>query len=339
MLDRVDIFLVLSQDFKSAKLIYFVKLIYDSSKKMGGSHSKSESEQSADIQLTQIYKGTCDITCQNIESDISVDIINSVIGGGIIFSQSCSANGNCIFGNTMDATSDVFFKATNSSNAKNAWSGWSLDPFNFDTAESKSRQNIKESITESVTETCKVSSYNQMNNISVFTANSQIGGGIEFNQSGNATGKCTLDNTMSAAAYATGMAQNTATSGKDKKGQKFGDKSSIFRILTYIGIGLVVLIVTIIVAKLITGHLKKTRLAKDIPSVKGPRGRLPPVQCPPGTQLMLNPVTRMFSCARVGGAPPRVTPPRALPPRVSPPRVSPPRATGVRRAIPIVSAE
>ncbi len=300
---------------------------------MGGSSSKSESEQNADIQLTQIYKGTCDIICQNIESGISVDIINSVIGGGIIFSQSCSSNGNCIFGNTMDATSDVFFKATNSSNAKNAWSGWSADPFNFDNAESKSRQNIKESITESVTETCKVSSYNQMNNISVFTANSQIGGGIEFNQSGNATGKCTLDNTMSAAAYATGMAQNTATSGKDKKGQKLGDKSSIFRILTYIGIGLVVLIITVIVAKLITGHMKKTRLPPEVPrfGVKGPSGRLPPVQCPPGAQLMLNPETRMFSCARVG------PPPRAAP-RAAP-RVTPPRATKVLRTAPIVSAE
>jgi len=286
---------------------------------MGSSHSKAISEQNAEIQIAQIYKGTCDVTCQNIQSDISVDLINSVVGGGIIFDQSCSTNANCIFGNTMDATSDVLFKATNSSNAKNAWSGWTADPFNFDNAESKSRQNIREAITESVSEQCKLSSYNQMNDINIFSANSQIGGGIEFNQTSNTSGKCVLDNNMSAAAYATGMAQNTATSGKDKKGQKLGDKSSLFRLFTYIGIGLVILIVTIIVAKLITNHFRKTRLPEGIPrfGVRGSRGGLPPVQCPSGTQLMLNPETRMFSCARTGRAP--------VPPRVAP------RAGGVRR--------
>ncbi len=271
---------------------------------MGVSISKAVSEQNADVQLTQIYKGTCDITCQNIEENISVDLINTVIGGGIIFNQSCSANGNCIFGSTMDATSDVFFKATNSSNAKNAWSGWSLDPFNIDIAESKSRQNIKESITQSVTETCKISSYNQMNNISIFSANSQIGGGIEFNQSGNATGKCVLDNTMTAAAYATGMATNTATSGKDKK--KKGDKSSIFRIAVYIIIAIVVLIVAVIIGKLITGHMKKTPeyIPHMLPEERS--GEVPldwsgvQSHCPIGSQLMIEPGTNQAACVHMG---------------------------------------
>ena len=293
---------------------------------MGASYSRAISEQNAEVDLAQIYKGTCDMTCQNLQENISVDVIGSVLGGGIVFSQSCSTNGNCIFGNTMDATADVFFKATNSSNAKNAWSGWTMDPFSYDNAESKSRQNIKEAITESVTEKCKISSYNQMNNISVFAANSQLGGGIEFNQKGTTTGKCTLDNTMSAAAYATGMAQNTASSGKDKKAQKFGDKSSIFRLLTYLGIGLVVLIVVIIVAKLITSHMRKTRLPNTVPrfGVRGPGGRIPPVECPSGSQLMLDPTTRMFSCARVGA-------PRA-------PRVSA-RAAGTRSRPTISTSE
>lgn len=257
---------------------------------MGGSSSKAISEQKADVEIAQIYKGTCDVTCQNLQENITIDLIGTTLGGGITFSQSCSTNANCIFGNTMDATADVLFKATNSSNAKNAWSGWSLNPFEFDNAESKSRQQIRESITESVTQDCKVSSYNQMNNISIFAVNSELGGGIDFDQEGNSYGKCTLDNTMSAAAYATGMAQNTATSGKDKKASKFGDKSTLFRIFAYAGIGLVVLIITIIVAKLITSYMGRKR-APQVATQRVPR-----VQCPEGTQLMINPESRRYSC-------------------------------------------
>lgn len=272
---------------------------------MGYSYSKAESEQNAEVQLGQIYKGTCDITCQNVQSDISVDLINSVLGGGIVFSQSCSANGNCIFSNTMDASVDVFFKATNSSNAKNAWSGWGLNPLNVDISESISRQNIRESITEAATQQCKLSSYNQMNNISIFSANSQIGGGIEFDQKGDTSGKCILNNSMSAAAYATGMAQNTAQSGKDKKASKFGGKSSIFRILVYVGIGLVVLIVTIIIAKVMTSFMGKKKAVKA-PVAKASATKttkkVPSVQCPPGTELMFNPADRMYSCVNVPGS-------------------------------------
>ena len=253
---------------------------------MGGSESKAISEQKAVADLTQIYKGTCDISCQNITENVSVDLIDSILGGGIIFRQSCSADGNCIFGNTMDASADVFFKATNSTNAKNAWSGWSLDPFNIDKAESKSRQDIRESITESSVEKCKLSSYNQLNNVSIFAANSEIGGNIEFEQEGQTVGKCVLNNNMSAAAYATGMAQNTAQSGKDKKADKLSEKSSIFRILTYVGIGLVILIVTIIVAKLITGHLRgKTPEAKILPQETSLLGVEQPVKSSLGSEL------------------------------------------------------
>ena len=259
---------------------------------MGVSISKSISRQNAEINLAQIYKGTCDITCQNVEENISVDVINSVIDGGIIFNQSCSANGNCIFGSTMDATADVFFKATNSTNAKNAWSGWEMNPFNIDIAESKSRQNIKESISQSVTETCKVSSYNEMNNISVFTANSHIGGGIEFNQSGNATGKCVLDNTMSAAAYATGMAENTASSGKNKKGEKF----SVVKLMIYAAIGIIVLIIAIVVGKLVTSSKSGSKTPAKASPGRASKSGVPNVHCPSGSLLMLDPSSHQYAC-------------------------------------------
>ena len=290
---------------------------------MGGSHSKSVSEQTAILDITQIYEGTCDMSCHNIEENITVDIIDSIIGGSIIFSQSCTVDGNCIFGNTADATADVFFKATNSSNAKNAWSGWSANPFEYDSAESKSKQFIRESITQKSSQDCKLSSYNQMNDISVFVADSAIGKNIEFDQDGLTAGKCILDNNMNAAAYATGMAQNTAQSGKDKK----GDKSMILKILIYGGIVIALLIITFIIAKFITGHLAKSKKSK-LPT------------CPQGTSLVIDPKTQGYACARQRRPAPVSAPqPRARyqprqPRAVSAPQ---PRAVYQRRYQPIAS--
>lgn len=252
---------------------------------MGVSISKTKSEQDAIVSISQIYKGTCDLSCQNIEEDITVDVISSVLGGGIVFRQSCSVDGNCIFNNTSDAAADVFFKATNSSNAKNAWSGWTGNPFEIDVAESKSKQSIKESITQKSTQDCKLSSYNQMNDISVFVVDSTLGGGIEFDQTGEESGSCVMNNNMQASAYATGYATNTAQSGKDKKK---GDKSNVLKILIYGGIVIALLIVTFIVAKFITSHFKKKETQKS--------GNVP--TCPPGTNLIVDPRTNDYACAR-----------------------------------------
>jgi hypothetical protein len=82
---------------------------------------------------------------------------------------------------------------------------------------------------------------------------------------------------MSAASYATGITQNTSTSGKDKKGEKFGDKNAKMRILTYAVIGIVVIVIVSIIAKIITSHAKKKkslsfgRFPKRMPSLGGMR--------------------------------------------------------------------
>ena len=86
---------------------------------MGVSSSKAISEQAADVFLTQQFSGTCNVTCQNAMKNVSVVAIDSTIGGSIELDQSCSTNASCLIGSSMDATSDVLFKATNSSNAKN----------------------------------------------------------------------------------------------------------------------------------------------------------------------------------------------------------------------------
>lgn len=246
---------------------------------MGVSYSKAESEQSANTYMAQQFSGTCNVTCQNALNNVVVDIIGSTIGGSIKLDQSCSTNASCLIDSTSNATSDVMFKATNSSNASSAWSIWSGNPFSFEMAESLSRQDIKQTINQTSSEACNISSYNQMDNITIFVANSTIGGDISISQNASTQGQCKLKNSMSAAAYASGTAQNVAKSGKDKK----GDKASLF---TYIVIGIVVVVIVGIVAKVITGQSEKSKKIKQMKAVIEARAE---VGCPGGVKPIMDP--------------------------------------------------
>lgn len=216
---------------------------------MGTSVSVSSSEQSAQAFLAQQYYGSCDVSCQNIQDNTNIDIINSVVNGDINLTQTCSVDANCMVSNSSDATSDVLFKASNSTNAKNASNLFSGSIFNFDAAISESRQNIKQTIIQNSTEKCNMSSLNQMNDVNILAANSTIGGSINISQQGSVQGSCQLGNNFTAAAAATAMASNTATSGKDKKGQKKGGNSALITFLGFVG----VMVVVFILAKMFTG--------------------------------------------------------------------------------------
>ncbi len=220
-----------------------------------------------------------------------------------MINQSCATNASCLIGSNMDATTDVLFKATNASNAKNTTElPWFLQGINFDYAESSSRQDIRQAITQTTNESCNISSYNQMNNISIFAANSTIGGDISISQNASTQGQCQLTNSMQAAAYASGQAQNTATSGKDKKGEKFGHKSGKLMIVTYLIIGVVVVIIVSIVAKIISGHSKKTAKSKlkqefiEARAMVGCPGGIKPVLDPNTGKPIINPETNKPVC-------------------------------------------
>jgi len=265
---------------------------------MGSSSSKSMSEQNAQVYITQQFSGTCNVTCDNVMNNVSIDLINTNVKGNVTVSQSCSSNGTCMIGSNMDSVADVLFTAANSSNASNASNLYTGSFLNFDNAESSSRQDIKEAINQTSNETCNISSYNQMNNISIFAANSTIGGSISIDQSGNAQGQCLLNNSMSAAAYASGIAQNQSKSGKQKKGDKKAGKMLLF---TYLIVGLVAIVIVYIIAKTISGHSKKSDLsmkeqvALEARARAGCPGGLQPIRDPQG-KLIIDPRTKNMIC-------------------------------------------
>ena len=241
---------------------------------MGISTSVTRSQQSAEAFISQQFSGSCNVTCQNIQSGVNVDIINSIVGGDINLTQKCSVDGSCSISSSSDATTDILFKAKNSSSAKNASYGIP----NIDTSVSESRQNMKQTILQNTTEKCDMSSINQMSDVNILAANSKIGGSISIDQDGATKGSCQLANNITAAATATGMASNTAKSGKDKKGDK---KSTISQLLSVVA----VLGVLFFVAKMYTGNRdqgKITAAMKEVAMARAEAG------CPGGAKPIVN---------------------------------------------------
>lgn len=213
--------------------------------------STTSSVQKAESNIMQKFSGSCDIKCQNRISDVNIDLIDSVIGGSVLLSQTCAANGSCIIGNTMTGIVDTMFKAQGSTNAHDT--GSIVGAGNSETANSSSYQDLYQSVQNYSTQTCNVGSYNEMDNINIFADNTQIVGDIAVSQSGSTVGKCQLTNNMSAASKAAVTADLTASSGKDKKASKFSSAGSflIFAVVIIVGI-----IAFMVIAKSLGSNVK-----------------------------------------------------------------------------------
>ena len=233
---------------------------------LGYSKSVADSTQTANANLTQQYSGSCNIQCNNEMNNVSVDIVNSQIGGDVEVTQVCSVNGQCMFNTSQNAVVDVMFKAANSTTAGNAGS-WLAGLYNKDFSSSKSYQEINENIQQTIDQTCNITSTNSMNNVSIYAANSQIGGNVVIDQQNNAQGGCTLQTSMSATAMATGTADNCALTGKKAKkscGGKGG--AGIVTYILYIGGAFLLFMVAMMVIRAISNRTTPPKLPGALPS-------------------------------------------------------------------------
>ena len=284
---------------------------------MGSSHSQVVDTEEATATLSEQVSETCSFSCDNTMENVNIDIINSNVGGNITLSQACSVNANCTEQSAMSAVTDVLFSQKNSSQASNA--GSLLSPLNFDSSGINSRLEITENISTGLQQHCGMSSVNEMDDVTVFAANSNIGGSIQLGQEGSTQGTCTMGNSMKAAATATGYQKSTSYSGKDKKAQKKG-KTGMGAVLGGVG-GLVVLLIVIMaVAHAFGGKKKKQPPKKPGPGRKG--GVVPGQSVPArGAVPLPTSTSRGLGWMRRGlgrsAPPPRGPPPRG--PRVGAP--------------------
>lgn len=192
---------------------------------MGLSFSQTTNDQYAQSDITQQYSGTCNMECTNKISGVNINITNSNVRD-VDITQSCAVNGTCMFNTSSDATSDVFFKAKDSSSAGAA--GSELDPgaqFSIST----SRQDIRQKINQLINQTCTIQSTNEIDNVNIYVEGSNVSKGINISQNGKVGGQCQLTATLNAAATASGSSTSCSASGKKTK--KCGGSSTLMNII------------------------------------------------------------------------------------------------------------
>lgn len=247
---------------------------------VGWSDAISKSTQVANANISNQYAGSCDITCNNTMDNVSIALINSQVGGDVDVTQSCSVNGQCMFDTTQNATTDVIFKAANSANAASA-----IGTLSRDYSYNKSYQEINQNVQNSISQECNLQSSNDMDNVTIFAANSQIGGSVVVDQSGNVTGGCTLQAAMTANALASGTANNCAAAGKKAIKACSGKGGfSIMQLLLYVAAAIVIFIVVMIVMRLIRGPAKPAK-------PPAPRGYVAPGGVPTSSVIVPTMVT------------------------------------------------
>lgn len=213
---------------------------------MGAAFSFNQNTQIANTDIIQTYAGSCDISCNNIIENTSIDTISSQ-AGGILVKQTCAVNAQCTFNSAQSSLADTLFKVNQAGTS-------APFPGGISSSSNNSYQEINQYINNNVSQQCKITSVNKIDNMQIYTVNSNMTGPIVIDQSGSATGSCALSATMKATGIASGTTDQCSASGK--KGKKAcGKGKSIGSILLYGGIALILFVVGITVYKYFFGSL------------------------------------------------------------------------------------
>ena len=242
---------------------------------MGSSHSKVTDSERAEANISEQISSSCDFVCEDVLSGATIDLIHTDVGGDINLTQACTVDANCTQQASIKALANVFFSQKNSSQASNA--GSILEPLNFDSSTINSRMDVQENLNLDINQHCGVSSIDEINNVTIFAEDSNIGGSIQIGQVGGTDGSCAMSTTMSAAATATGYQQSTSYSGKDKKAQKFGKSNKSSKMAGVAGLGglVVVIIVVVVIAHSMSSKKKKKPPLKKKPLPPSGKGKKP----------------------------------------------------------------
>jgi hypothetical protein len=219
----------------------------------------SSSTQVGNQNLSSTFIGSCSVTCDNTMNNVGINNIGSNIAGDVGIYQTCSANGQCVISNSMSSAADLMFKAANA-----AQSDFFAQPFQRNAT--MSYQEINQNIQQYASTSCNVSSSNDMNNVFIYSVNSQIGGSETIGQSGQSVGTCVLNSTMNANATASGMADNCASSGKSSKKKVCkGKGGGIGSYILYFIVGIIAFTVVMMIIKFLRGNATLPPCTKDTP--------------------------------------------------------------------------
>lgn len=199
-----------------------------------------DNSQEAQTYLTQQFSSTCDVSCQDVATDISEKFVRTKITGGVNITQTCSSDASCITSSSSDGVVDTEFKGQNSANTT---PGGFLD---FESTNMDNAQTIRSTINQQTNEDCEISSYSEISDVTIQAYGSDISGGVNISQDSSASGECQMENIMSFSGKTLGISNNNISSGKNKK-------AYLFQALTYIGIAFAVIFGIYLISSVFSG--------------------------------------------------------------------------------------
>ena len=211
--------------------------------------------QIATADIAQSYSGTCDIVCQNSASNVNIDIVDSIVEGGLNFTQTCTIDATCTQTAVESASATTVLSAMQTSAAASSTG----EVLGSNKSINDSYMDMSTDISNSISETCKMTSSNSLNGLTIDAVNSTILGGINVTQSATNSGSCALSGSLTAVASLTGTLQQQASTGKAAKKSSKGIGGMITA-----GIVAIVLVVVLgIVAKMFASSGKKKPAGKS----------------------------------------------------------------------------
>lgn len=233
----------------------------------GKTTNTTTSLQEANSKIAQTYTGICSIQCVAVTQNLSVVIIDSNISGGITISNECSVDSTCSINSSLQATNSAdlaFFGAQSGIGVDQTPRFLQLDYSVIDVTNNYiyNEQRINLETTQDTYQSCDLVSSAALTDVTIYSQNSNIEGGITVANSASNAGACTLESSMLAQANSTALT-DVNQFGSGTKAATKGSGKNKGAIWTWIAVIIGVLIIAYIVIAIIRSSTKKNKSKEE----------------------------------------------------------------------------
>ena len=165
--------------------------------------------------IAQTFSSDCSFSCHKVFVGEEVKFKGD---NKFQIDKQCTVNGTGLMDATIGSLANLEFAASRSSNAQDASKGRVGFPGEPDPAISRSRQELNTTIGQTAVDMCNTETTDQISKVEFLTGRQTFDGPVALVQDRTTKPACVLSEALTSSALATITADNSATSGKDKKG-------------------------------------------------------------------------------------------------------------------------
>jgi len=223
-----------------------------------GSNQSTSSEALLD-QTNNLYESSstaCIGTCNAIQTSPTIVLNNTTVGGSIDITNKCEASASCVMQSTLDSQVENIM----SSISKQQNITTQLLPIAFDFQNKNTSSEIKQNITNNITQTmqavCQATDNTLQSNPTIVGSNATVGGSLTLTNEGSANANCTITNLARISLF---NSSTTDDNNVTKQANVFGIMMIAIVIIMVLGVIMLVIVIGPVgVAALVGGGKSKS---------------------------------------------------------------------------------